>query len=227
LRTIIRASALEKIWTVFDTGVTPSRSIQPALHTSQSRESAAGAWPRQSGGIMKALSVAGALGLLVLTGAPSLAIDYGSPFDPVVALGGETPIIYPNFPVELLVTEAQSGGQFGMVVSYHKPGEGPEDNLLLETKLTEVYYVLEGRFEFSVGEDLYEGGPGTVVMNPPKMPHGFKSVGTGIGKLLTITTPMESGHGTEFFTLWAEQSTRSPEWIAKKNAEYGIDRPAR
>jgi len=174
---------------------------------------------------MKAPSVAGALGLLVLTALPSSAIDYKPPFPPVFTAGEQTTIIYPDMPVELLVTEAQSAGQFGMVVSYHKPGEGPADNMLLETKLTEVFYVLAGRFEFSVGDEVYEGGPGTVVVNPPTMPHGFKSIGTEIGKLLVITTPAEGGHGTEFFTNWAGQSTRSPEWIAKKNAEYGIDRP--
>jgi hypothetical protein len=32
--------------------------------------------------------------------------------------------------------------------------------------------------------------------------------------------------GTDFFVQWAAQSTRTPEWIARTNAEYGIDRPA-
>lgn len=163
----------------------------------------------------------------VVSAGQALAIDYDPPFPPFVAIGGETRLIYPSVPVELLVTEAESGGQFGMVVSYHKPNEGTPDRILLEPKLTETFYVIEGRYRFSVGDDTYEGGPGTVVVNPPKVPHGFTNIGNDIGKLLVIYTPVDASpmKGTDFFVQWARQSTRSPEWIAKTNAAYGIVRP--
>jgi quercetin dioxygenase-like cupin family protein len=169
-------------------------------------------------------SSAAALLLLATATTSVSATDYNPPFPPFVTLGNETRLIYPDFPVELLVTEAETGGQFGMVVVYTKPGEGPGDNATIEYKLTETFYVLEGTFRFTVGDDIYEGGPGTIIINPPNVPHGFLNIGDGVGRLLTMYTPTDGTHGTAFFTLWADQAKRTPEWIAKRNAEYGIDR---
>lgn len=174
---------------------------------------------------MKIISFSMAVVLAALTCVPALSVDYKLPFPPVAAPAGDAPVIYPDFPVELLVTEEQSGGQFSMVVVYLMPGDGPADNLLLEAKLTETYYVLEGSFEFTQGDATFQGGPGTLVVNPPTLPHGYKNVGTTVGKVLVLFSPVDSRSGAGWFVKWAEQSTRSPEWIARKNAEYGIDRP--
>ncbi len=175
---------------------------------------------------MKALSVAGAVSILVLAAIPAFANDFHPPFAPIVGIGGQTRLIYPDFPAELLVTEAETAGRLGMVVVYSKPLDGPGASGIVETKLTETYYVLESQHRFGVGDDVFEGGPGTIIVNPPNVPHGFTYIGTGIGKLLIIYTPADGSHGTGFFTQWAEQSTRSPAWIAKTNTAYGIDRPA-
>jgi quercetin dioxygenase-like cupin family protein len=176
---------------------------------------------------MKVLPIAAAVILAGSIG-PAAAQDFFTPdFDPVVALGGQAPLIYPMAPVELLVTEAQSNGQFGMVVLYTKTGDGPPRNALTEYKLTETFYVLEGQHRFFVGDKEYDGGPGTVIVNPPKVPHGFTCISDGICRLLVLTTPSEAdpGKGTGFFTQLAAMAKRSPEWIARTNAAYGIDRP--
>ncbi len=38
----------------------------------------------------------------------------------------------------------------------------------------EIYYVLEGEAAYSVGEDVYEAGPGDLVIVPPAARHGLK-----------------------------------------------------
>lgn len=174
---------------------------------------------------MKVLPIATATLLAAFIG-PALATDYHPPFPPLVTLGGKSPILYPEFPVEMLVTEQQSGNQFGLVLVYAKPGDGPPENMLLEYKLTETFYVISGQFRFHVGDDTYDGGPGTVVVVPPNVPHSFSNVGTDVGKVLDLYTPVDGAHGTGFFTMWADQVTRSPESIAKLNEAYGIKRPA-
>jgi mannose-6-phosphate isomerase-like protein (cupin superfamily) len=177
--------------------------------------------------IMNMLSSATTVTVLVtFVAAPALATDYHPPFEPIVAVGGQTRLIYPEGPVELLVTEAETNGQFGMVVVYTKPNEGPGDNFFLEYKLTETYYVLAGRYHFSVGDDTYEGGPGTIVVSPPNMPHGYRNIGSDVGKLLILYAPADGTRGTGFFVRWADMATRSPAWIAKTHAAYGIDRSA-
>ena len=223
--------ALEKIWTVFDTPRAGAGNIDER-HTNRGHTEVPrpGAEMNLEKLIMKSLFAAvAAVAILAALAGSSVAIDYNSPFPPFAALGGETRLIYPATPVELLVTEAESGGQFGMVMIYNKPDEGPPgDNALLENKLTETYYVLEGTFRFTVGDEVYVGGPGTVVVSPPKVPHGFLNVGDTVGKLMVLTTPVDTGSmkGTDFYVEWASQSTRSAEWIAKTNSEYGIERPA-
>ena len=177
---------------------------------------------------MKLLAT-GFVAAAVLMSGPSPAQE-PPPFAPVVTLGGETQVIYPgDSPVEILVPEAASGGQFGMAVVYTKPNEGPGKGMLTEQKLTETFYVLEGEHRFFVGDEVYDGGPGTVVVNPPRVPHGFTYIGTGIGKLLVLYTPVEDDDkkGTGFFVDWANQSTRSPAWIEKTNAAFGIVRAAK
>jgi quercetin dioxygenase-like cupin family protein len=173
---------------------------------------------------MKAQSLAGAIALLGLTGGPCFATDYHPPFPPVIGIGGQTRLIYPDFPVELLVTEAESGGQFGMVVVYSQPNEGPDKNALLEYKLTETYYVLQGQYRFFLGDETFEGGPGTVIVAPPNVPHSFTNISDEVGKVLVIDTPVDGKRGTDFFVDWADQNTQSAESIAKINAAYGIDR---
>jgi quercetin dioxygenase-like cupin family protein len=153
--------------------------------------------------------LAAAVVMMSLSAASAVAIDYDAPFQPIIALGDETRLIYPDFPVEVLATESETNGQFGMVVIYTKPKGGPADNALMETKLTETFYVLDGLYEFTVGEKILKGGPGTVVVNPPNVPHGFKYVGDGIGRLLVIYTPSDGARkGADFFVDWANQSTR-------------------
>lgn len=171
------------------------------------------------------LSSYAAAALLVIAAAPALAIDYKPPFAPIVGIGGKTRLIYPMFPVELLASESETNGQFGMVVVYTLPNEGPQENAMLEYKLTETYYVLDGRYEFFMGDERYEGGPGTVIVNPPNVPHSFNNIGSEVGRLLVLFTPEDGSRGTGFYTGWADMAQRTPAWIAKTNKAYGIDRP--
>ena len=173
-------------------------------------------------------AVAAVVALVALPTGLAVAMDGTPPFAPIVAIGGETRLIYPNFPVELLVTEAESGRQFGMVVAYTRPMMGPGPESLIEPKLTETYYVLEGQHRFFVGKETYEGGPGTIVVNPPGVPHGFNYIGKEIGKVLIFYTPSDAARtGADFFVQWAAMNERTPKWIADTNRTYGIDRPAR
>lgn len=55
--------------------------------------------------------------------------------------------------------------------------------------------------------------------NGQRSPRKFRSE-------FVVASAPDGTRGTGFFTNWAEQSTRAPEWIAKTNKAYGIDRPA-
>ena len=53
----------------------------------------------------------------------------------------------------------------------------------------ETHYVLEGQFEFVLGERKVNADAGSVVYVPRTMMHAFTNTGTKKGKLLFINTP--------------------------------------
>ena len=53
----------------------------------------------------------------------------------------------------------------------------------------ETHYVLEGQFEFVLGERKVNADAGSVVYVPRTMMHAFTNTGTEKGKLLFINTP--------------------------------------
>jgi mannose-6-phosphate isomerase-like protein (cupin superfamily) len=67
------------------------------------------------------------------------------------------------------------------------PESGPPPHL--HRSQDETHYVLEGQFEFVVGERKVNAGAGSVVYVPRTTVHAFTNTGTQKGKLLFIETP--------------------------------------
>ena len=53
-------------------------------------------------------------------------------------------------------------------------GEHGEVELHAHPTMYEVYYVLEGEASYYVGEEVYEAGPGDLVVVPPGTAHGLR-----------------------------------------------------
>src|SRR5215210_3100663 len=67
------------------------------------------------------------------------------------------------------------------------PQSGPPPHL--HRSQDETHYVLEGHFEFVLGERKVNAGVGSVVYVPRTTVHAFTNTGTQKGKLLFIETP--------------------------------------
>jgi mannose-6-phosphate isomerase-like protein (cupin superfamily) len=67
------------------------------------------------------------------------------------------------------------------------PQSGPPAHL--HRSQDETHYVLEGQFEFVLGERKVNADAGSVVYVPRTMMHAFTNTGTEKGKLLFINTP--------------------------------------
>lgn len=153
------------------------------------------------------------LGLTLLVG-PAFG------FEPIISMPGEHLTIHPDGATnEVLATSAQTDGKLGMLIL--SGGEGP-GMPIIHSKEAEIWYVLEGDYEFYVGEETFQGGPGTFVAVDAGQPHGFKN--DGKGKLLVAFSP---GGYEGFFIEWEKQGlTRGPE-LGKLEETYGVTRPAR
>jgi mannose-6-phosphate isomerase-like protein (cupin superfamily) len=51
------------------------------------------------------------------------------------------------------------------------------------------FYVLEGELEFTVDGEEIAAGPGTFVLVPPGVPHGFRNRGDGVARFVNVHAP--------------------------------------
>jgi quercetin dioxygenase-like cupin family protein len=67
------------------------------------------------------------------------------------------------------------------------PGGGPPPHI--HHREDEIFCVLEGDYEFLVGERTIRAGAGSVVYGPRNVPHTFKNVGNTSARMLAFVTP--------------------------------------
>lgn len=85
----------------------------------------------------------------------------------------------------ILVRSDQVNGAYAVLEQEIPPGKGPP--LHVHRHETEIFYVIEGQFEFRVGDQVLTGGPGTNAVCPRDIPHTFRNVGSEPARLhLTI-----------------------------------------
>ena len=86
----------------------------------------------------------------------------------------------------------------------------------------ELFIVLEGEHEFTVGETVFDVGPGAVVFAPRGIPHSHRRVVPRTGRFLTLVSPA----GFEgFFRELSEaerDGTIGPDAYARASERYGI-----
>jgi mannose-6-phosphate isomerase-like protein (cupin superfamily) len=105
-----------------------------------------------------------------------------------------------GFPDGSTMTLLADSDATGGVVSIHRSllaagadGASPHHH----TAVTEVIYVVGGRIEVLVGEEIVEAGEGDLVVVPPGVVHAFATTPEIGAELLVATTP-----GIERFSLW-------------------------
>jgi quercetin dioxygenase-like cupin family protein len=91
----------------------------------------------------------------------------------------------------LLTTEA-TGGTISVLMAWHKPGEGPPDHF--HSSQEEIFFVVEGTYELTIGERTSTVGPGTIVFIPRNVVHRFKNVGDTTARMLDWSLPGGQDH---------------------------------
>ena len=86
----------------------------------------------------------------------------------------------------------------------------------------ELFIVLEGEHEFTVGETVFDVGPGAVVFAPRGIPHSHRRVVPRTGRFLTLVSPA----GFEGFFRELSDAERDgtigPNAYARVSERYGI-----
>ena len=93
------------------------------------------------------------------------------------------------FGIEIVgkIMSHQTNGEYSVVVSTTPPDGGPP--LHVHENEDELFYVLEGEYEFRCGEKKIRVSKGALVHLPRKLPHGFRNVGKEPGMLMNTIMP--------------------------------------
>jgi mannose-6-phosphate isomerase-like protein (cupin superfamily) len=84
--------------------------------------------------------------------------------------------------------------------------------------------VLEGEYEFCVGEQTVRAGPGTFVFGPRGIPHTFKCVGTSPGKIQGIISPPGFEAFFKELDVLAKQGPPDTGQVVALAGKYGLKR---
>lgn len=80
-----------------------------------------------------------------------------------------------------------TGGSLSVVEVQDEPGSGPPPHI--HHREDETFHVLDGEYEFTIGEETLKLAKGATVFAPRQIPHTFRCVGQAAGRLLVTMTP--------------------------------------
>jgi quercetin dioxygenase-like cupin family protein len=86
-----------------------------------------------------------------------------------------------------LASAAGTGGSLTVELCEAAPGGGPPPHV--HTREDEFFYVLDGEFEWLIGEQTHRGGPGTFAFVGRGTVHRFSCIGDRPGRILVGFTP--------------------------------------
>ena len=111
-------------------------------------------------------------------------------------------------------------GAVGLVEATVPAGHGPP--IHVHANEDEIFYLLEGIYEFYLDGKTFTRGPGESVFLPRGVPHTFRVVGKTPGRNLTIMTP---GGFEQFFMECSQRGLEVPQHMAEVKtlaASYGM-----
>jgi quercetin dioxygenase-like cupin family protein len=94
---------------------------------------------------------------------------------------------YPGHSLTFKSIGKDTGGVCTWMLVENSPHEGVPFHKHLHED--ESFYVMDGRFEITVGDRSVVGGPGTYLYGPRTVEHRWTNVGAGRGRLLNVFTP--------------------------------------
>lgn len=80
-----------------------------------------------------------------------------------------------------------TGGALSVLESVDMPGEGPPPHV--HSREEEIFYVLEGSYEFFCGDQKFSVTKGATIYAPRGLPHSYRQVGATPGRLLVTISP--------------------------------------
>jgi mannose-6-phosphate isomerase-like protein (cupin superfamily) len=105
------------------------------------------------------------------------------------------------------VTDAESQGALVICeIAHHTPGGPPRH---VHPEQDEWFTVIEGHYQITVGEELFDLEPGDSVFGPRGVSHTWAYVGSGGGRLLFVISP--AGQMEDFLRALSDSQQMAPQ----------------
>lgn len=85
------------------------------------------------------------------------------------------------------ILSEDTNGEYSVIITETPPNGGPPKHI--HTHEDELFYVLQGRYEFIFGDSLIIAKQGDMVHLPKGKPHAFKNIDTITGVTMNTITP--------------------------------------
>ena len=107
---------------------------------------------------------------------------------------GDTVDVLGNL-ITFVLRGADTGMRFSMVECYTAPGAGSPPHLHHDDE--EAFFVVDGTYQFRVGDEVLTRGPGTITHIPKGVPHAFANPGREPTRMMILNWPAD--HHERFF----------------------------
>jgi len=120
-------------------------------------------------------------------------MDARTPLQPAIVTPKQALSIKPfGLEMRVLLSTEATGGAISVIMAWHKPGEGPPDHVHFSQE--EMFFIVEGTYELTVGGETSTVGPGTIVFIPRNVVHRFRNVGDATACMLDWSLPGGQDH---------------------------------
>ena len=148
-----------------------------------------------------------------------------SPLQPtIVKPEHAVPIKAFGLDMKVLLSSEATGGATSVLMAWHKPGEGPPDHVHFSQE--EMFFIVEGTYELTVGDQTSTVGPGTVVFIPRNVVHRFKNVGDTTACMLDWTLPGGQDHYFKAISELAASDGFTGEKVMEISKKFDTNFPA-
>lgn len=104
--------------------------------------------------------------------------------------------------VDVLASNANTGGRAFIIIESSQPGAGPP--LHKHTNEDEFFYILEGTYMFLIDGKQVTATVGTSLLAPAGSIHAFANMGQGVGRMMVMTLPRNSQTPSTFEKAFEE-----------------------
>jgi quercetin dioxygenase-like cupin family protein len=124
-------------------------------------------------------------------------------------------------PIHIRLRAGETNGALGLFESHDPAGDGPPPHI--HHREDETFHILEGDYEFRVGDRSIRARPGDTLFAPRSVPHSYRCLSPEGGRISVTLTP--AGFDAFFQQVGAMSPAEQKDFprIAQLAADFGLE----